>query len=158
MSTLYVDNLEPNLGSRVMAAGHVVQVVQSTYATETQSTASSYTDTGLTASITPTNSSSKILVVFSLGGGCGVNNTSSDARGYYKLVRDSTDLYEMDIRSYDYGNSGSIQWGAYGQSYLDSPATSSSVTYKIQQKIGTGTIRVCNGNMQIQMQLLEIAQ
>ena len=38
MSTLYVDNLEPNLGSRVLAAGHVVQVVQATHTTQTELT------------------------------------------------------------------------------------------------------------------------
>lgn len=157
MSTLYVDNLQPNLGSRVMAAGHVVQVVQATYSTETSSISTTFSDTGLSASITPTSTSSKVLILFSLGSS-GVNNTAAEARGYYRLMQGSTELYRMDIRSYDYGNSGSISFVAHGQSFLDSPATTSSVTYKIQQRSSTGTIRVCESNNQIQMQLLEIAQ
>jgi len=157
MSTLYVDNLQPNLGSRVMAAGHVVQVVQATHSAETSSTSTTFSDTGLSASIIPTSTSSKVLILFSLGSS-GVNNTAAEARGYYRLMQGSTELYRMDIRSYDYGNSGSISFVAHGQSFLDSPATTSSVTYKIQQRSSTGTIRVCESNNQIQMQLLEIAQ
>ena len=98
-----------------------------------------------------------VLILFSLGSS-GVNNTAAEARGYYRLMQGSTELYRMDIRSYDYGNSGSISFVAHGQSFLDSPATTSSVTYKIQQRSSTGTIRVCESNNQIQMQLLEIAQ
>ena len=68
MSTLYVDNLQPNLGSRVMAAGHVVQVVydnatgqSAAVATVTNNLAD--TATGFYAEITPTSSDSKILVM-----------------------------------------------------------------------------------------------
>jgi hypothetical protein len=158
MSTLYVDTItEKTVGNGVQIPGHVVQVVQSTYVTETSTTSTSYSDTGLSASITPKSSSSKILVLFSLGSS-GVNNTAAEARGYYRLVRGSTELYVMDVRSYDYGNSGSITFVAHGQAFLDSPATASSVTYKIQQKASTGTIRVSESNNQIQMQLMEIAQ
>lgn len=157
MSTLYVDNLQPNLGSGVLIPGHVVQVVQATRATETASTSNTFSDTGLSLSITPKSNTSKIMVMFSLGSS-GVNNTASEARGYFRLMRASTEIYRMDVRAYDYGNSGSIDFGVYAQSYLDSPATASSVTYSIQQRSSTGTIRVCESGNQIQMQLMEIAQ
>ena len=158
MSTLFVDTInEKTSGNGIQIPGHVVQVVQSTYATETSTTSSSYSDTGLSASITPKSATSKILVMFSLGSS-GVNNTAAEARGYFRLVRGSTELYVMDVRSYDYGSSGSISFVAHGQAFLDSPSTASSVTYKIQQKSSTGTIRVSEGGNQIQMQLLEIAQ
>ena len=95
--------------------------------------------------------------MFSLGSS-GVNNTAAESRGYFRLMRDSTEIYIMDVRAYDYGGSGSIDFGVYAQSYLDSPSTASSVTYSIQQRSSTGTIRVCESNNQIQMQLMEIAQ
>jgi hypothetical protein len=158
MSTMYVNKVqELNVGSGVSIPGHVIQVVQSTRATETSTNSSSFSNTGLSLSITPKSNTSKIMVMFSLSSS-GVNNTAAEARGYFRLMRDTTEIYIMDVRSYDYGNSGSIQFGVYAQSYLDSPATASSVTYSIQQRSSTGTIRVCEGGNQIQMQLMEIAQ
>lgn len=159
MSILYVDNLEPNLGSRVMAAGHVVQVVQATYATETQSTASSFTDTGAQITITPTSSSSKILVMATITSAGVVNSSGPDARGFFRLWDGTSQLIRTDIRSYDYGNSGSIQWGSWQLNYLDSPATTSAVTYKVQQALTTGSsIRVCEANRDMSIQAMEIAQ
>jgi hypothetical protein len=158
MSTLKVDSLvEKTSGNGVHIPGHVIQVVQSTRTTETASTSTTFSNTGLSLSITPKSNTSKIMVMFSLGSS-GVNNTAAEARGYFRLMRDSTQIYIMDVRAYDYGNSGSIDFGVYAQSYLDSPATASSVTYSIQQRATTGTIRVCESNNQIQMQLMEIAQ
>jgi len=157
-STLTVDNIVgATSASTIHIPGHVIQVVQSTFATETASTSSTFSNTGLSLSITPKSNTSKIMVMFSLGSS-GVNNTAAEARGYFRLMRDSTQIYIMDVRAYDYGNSGSIDFGVYAQSYLDSPATASSVTYSIQQRATTGTIRVCESNNQIQMQLMEIAQ
>ena len=144
-------------GQTLHAPGHVIQVVQSTLATETASTSSTFSNTGLSLSITPNSNTSKIMVMFSLGSS-GVNNTAPEARGYFRLMRASTEIYRMDVRAYDYGNSGSIDFGVYAQSYLDSPATASSITYSIQQRSSSGTIRVCEANNQIQMQLMEIAQ
>ena len=158
MSTLKVDSLvEKTSGNGVHIPGHVIQVVQSTRTTETASTSTTFSNTGLSLSITPKNNTSKIMVMFSLGSS-GVNNTAAESRGYFRLMRDSTEIYIMDVRAYDYGGSGSIDFGVYAQSYLDSPATASSVTYSIQQRSSTGTIRVCESNNQIQMQLMEIAQ
>ena len=158
MSTLYVDNLQPNLGSRVMAAGHVVQVLQATYATETQSSASTFTDTGAEITITPTSTSSKILVMATITS-AGVNGSGGDARGFFRLWDGSSELIRTDVRSYDYGNSGSIQWGSWQLNYLDSPATTSAVTYKVQQSLTAGSgIRVCEANHAMSMQVMEIAQ
>ena len=157
-STLYVDSLiEKTSGNGVLIPGHVVQVVQSTLATETASTSTTFSNTGLSLSITPKSNTSKIMVMFSLGSS-GVNNTAAEARGYFMLMRGSTEIYIMDVRAYDYGNTGTIDFGVYAQSYLDSPATASSVTYSIQQRATAGTIRVCESGNQIQMQLMEIAQ
>jgi hypothetical protein len=157
-STLTVDNIVgATSASTIHIPGHVIQVLQTTLATETSSTSTTFSDTGLSLSITPKSNTSKIMVMFSLGSS-GVNNTAAESRGYFRLMRATTEIYRMDVRAYDYGNSGSIDFGVYAQSYLDSPATASSVTYSIQQRAATGTIRVCESNNQIQMQLMEIAQ
>ena len=159
MSTLYVDNLEPNLGSRVLAAGHVVQVVQGTYSTETLSTSTSYTDTGLQATITPTATSSKIMIFVSLSNSGVLNNAGADGRGHFGIDRSGSTLYESHCRAYDYGNSGVIMFAPFEMSYLDSPSTTSATTYKLQQRLNTGhSIRVCDNQLPIHMQLMEIAQ
>jgi len=117
-------------------AGSIIQVVQ-TVKTDTFSTTSSngsYTDvTGMTASITPSSSSNKILVTVSMtGGGSGWAN-------YYKLYRGSTELGLGDDMG---GSSSRSTFGSDGDQaadatntstymYLDSPATTSSTTYKI---------------------------
>ena len=158
MSTMYVNKVqELNVGSGVQIPGHVVQVVQNTYAAETSSTSSSYTDTGLSLNITPLNSSNKVLCIVSLGSSGVINGSGADARGRYKIVRGSTDVHYVDVRSYDYGNSGSIMFAPGCITFLDSPATTSTTTYKLQQSAGSGTIRVCEGNRVVAMQLLEIA-
>jgi len=145
-------------GHTLHAPGHVVQVVQSTYATETSSTSSSFADTGLTLNITPSSSSNKVLCIVSLGSSGVINSSGADARGRFKIVRGSTDVHLVDVRSYDYGNSGSIQFTPGCITFLDSPATTSATTYKLQQAGINGTVRVCEGNRVIAMQLLEIAQ
>ena len=54
MSTLKVDSLvEKTSGNGVHIAGHVVQVVEGEYNTQTDITSQSYTDSGLSATITP---------------------------------------------------------------------------------------------------------
>lgn len=159
MSILKVDTLQPATGSRVLSAGHVVQVVSNTYSTETTSGSSSYSDTGLTATITPTSTSSKILVLCNMCAAGVMQNSGADAQGLFKLVRGSTDLNEAVNRAYDYGNSGSISFGQFLMSWSDSPSTTSATTYKLQQKCTVGTnVRICEGNVSSVMHLMEIAQ
>jgi hypothetical protein len=118
-----------------LPTGSVLQVVQ-TVKTNTFSTAStSFVDvTGLSVSITPTSATSKILVLMDVKLGSDTN-----VSGYLKILRDSTSIYIGDAdgscQRATYANSDdpSAQWPyqAVGN-YLDSPATTSSITYKIQ--------------------------
>jgi len=113
-------------------AGGILQVVQ-TVKTDTFSTGSSYAAvTGLSASITPTSSTSKILVTVSLGA-LSVTN-SSMKMGMY---RGATPIYIGDAAGSraqvsaqsQTTNSYQAMFGAW--SYLDSPATTSSTTYQV---------------------------
>jgi hypothetical protein len=110
-------------------AGNVLQVVQGSYATETSSASSTYADTGLSASITPTSSSNKILVFVSIGGiGKGAVNTSIGL----KLFRGATELVLFTSLA-GYTNTATTNYfGTASVNYLDSPATTSSTTYKVQ--------------------------
>lgn len=114
------------------SSGRVLQVVQ-TVKTDTFSTGSSYAAvTGLSASITPSSSSSKILITVSLGA-LSANN-SSFKMGMY---RGATPIYVGDAAGSRTQVSAQGQTGATyavqstAWSYLDSPATTSSTTYQV---------------------------
>ena len=126
--------------------GKILQVVNATK-TDTQSTTSAtYVDiTGLSATITPASSSSKILVMVSLG-----HTSNSDGnQTAFNLLRGSTTIIAHSSGSgqtWSY-NAWTSSEGGYGPSrnhegqsitYLDSPATASAITYKVQFRIGAG--------------------
>lgn len=119
------------------SAGAVLQVVQATYSTLTSVASTSFTDTGLSASITPTSSSSKILVVVSQPVNFGRGSTALN--GYYQLLRGSTAVFNGGRSFGLYVNSAGDMDNSQilNVAYLDSPATGSSVTYKTQAKLST---------------------
>jgi hypothetical protein len=152
MSTLYVDNLQPNLGSRVMAAGHVVQVVTANknLGSDNSTGSGSYIDTGLSASITPTSANSKIYVVAHFSGLSGTGNWLIST-----LDRDGTNL----AGSEGLGITQAGDWVTTTLTVVDSPATTSSVTYGLQVKIGgTGTAYYHWSGSIDTITLMEIAQ
>lgn len=164
MSTLYVDNLEPNLGSRVMAAGHVVQVVHSdgSSASYNATTSASYVEfnSALRTSITPTSSSSKILVMGGLGVGID-RQSGSDANGQIRIreVNSGSAIAETGIRVYDRGGSGIyLQWGQT-LAKLYAPNTTSELTYTFDMRLIAGQdIRTNDENKATYITLMEIAQ
>jgi len=123
--------------------GKVIQVVQ-TYKTDTfNTTSSSLVDiTGLSATITPTSASNKVLVITNIGGG-----SRASGAGNWKLLRGSTQIANPDSASNRSRNafSGGM-WitsdhdamRAMVGTFLDSPATTSATTYKVQAANGTG--------------------
>lgn len=120
--------------------GNVLQVVQSTYSTFTSTSSATIADFGLTASITPSSTSSKILVLVTIGG-----IYSSGANGYARFLidRSGTSLISFGTASgYNSAGSGGCDSAT---SYLDSPSSSSSLTYKIRwSREGTGTVNANN--------------
>ncbi len=118
--------------------GKILQVVQ---ASKTGATSTinqdSFTDLGLSASITPTSTSNNVLVLVSIGRVC--CNTASLRLCPFRILRDATaigtgnadgvklqsNFVISDSPDNNYGQSGAYQ-------YLDSPSTTSATTYKIQ--------------------------
>ena len=133
--------------------GKVLQVVQGTYSTQTSTTSNSWTSTGLTASITPSSTSNKILIMASMGA---VYTSAATIQGAFKIFRDSTSLSGSQL-SQVYGNNSSIEGNEYIQ-YLDSPSSTSSITYDIRfLEYGSGTIYVNLNNSTSVIILMEIA-
>ena len=107
--------------------GKVLQVVNATYSTQTNNSNSTYADTGLTATITPTLNTSKILVLVNQAG-CGKETGNTELT--MRLVRGATTLALLDA-SAAYTNSAATNFiGSISTSYLDSPGTTSATTYK----------------------------
>ena len=131
MSTLKVTNLQKLDGTTFPMISQVVQAVNSTLAS---TTSSSYSDTGLTASITPTSTSSKILINISAG----LGNTSASKNNNVIIVRDSTTIEEYSRVSFSGGGHANVQNSFV---FLDSPSTTSAITYKLQYKTDSGTLR-----------------
>lgn len=110
-------------------SGSVLQVVQATSSTQITTTSISMVTTGISASITPTSSSSKVLVIVStqMGttstGGVGISIARNGTVVWNPSVNDSSGYYGMY-------STASARWIGSIQ-YLDSPATTSSTTYAI---------------------------
>ena len=126
-----------------MPAGSVIQTVQTVKTDTFTTTSNSYVDvTGLSVSITPSSASSKIFVLFQVNGSQNVGA----GRASLRLLRDSTVI--------DAGSASGSRTPALGGfssadvsipsapvsgNFLDSPATTSSVTYKIQLAMTAGS-------------------
>ena len=129
-------------GTTTLPTGSVLQVVHGSYGTEASSSSNTYADTGLTLNITPSSTSSKVLVIVSHPevGRIG-SSAPSNTRLAIKLMRDSTDLTVMSSHIMDYimsaqlsGGAGWIVISGPSVTYLDSPSSTSALTYKTQFK------------------------
>jgi hypothetical protein len=140
--------------------GKVLQVVQGTYSSATSSASGTFVDTGLTATITPSSASNKILVIVQQAG-CGKDTNNITLQ--LQLVRDSTALFEFESSGGYTGSSATNFFGTCGCSYLDSPVTASPVTYKTQMSAFSGSATVFtqynigSGSPTSTITLLEIA-
>ena len=120
------------------SGGKVLQVVQSLYGGQKSSTSTTWSDTGLTASITPSSTSSKILIT--------VHQNGVDLRGGNSYIglridKDGSTLKDFAALAAR-NNSASVDnaIGTVSMCYLDSPATTSSITYKTEfQNAGGAT-------------------
>lgn len=132
--------------------GKVLQVVSATIATSTSTTSGSFTDSGLTATITPSSTSSKVLVIVSMPSGSTYKSTTGTvAYGSYNLVRGATQINQAEMGVINYASSSGFNFYPLPHfTHLDSPSTTSATTYKVQYKTssqiyindGTGTTTI----------------
>lgn len=129
-----------------LPAGSVLQTVQTVKTDDFTTTSTSFTDiTGLSASITPSSSSNKILITASF---CSSQGSASQIN-MFNLLRGSTTIgqpassqtYTSTRTQYTY-ESGNLD--TVHLQFLDSPSTISATTYKIQGKCNGGTLGVGN--------------
>ena len=114
--------------------GKVLQVVQASTTTQTTVASTNYTDTNLTATITPTSATSTILVMVSQRFYQTRQSTSSNTS--LQIVRGATSVFNADQSSNVGSGAPDVFLGGYTTLiYRDSPATTSATTYKTQGKV-----------------------
>ena len=135
-------------GGKLTAPGHVLQVIQTVKTDAFTTTSTSMTDiTGFSVSITPSSSSNKILVI--------VNVAMLSNNGAYgtliNLLRDSTNLTSSSAgggadtnNAWNVGGGGGMsanerKYNSPSISFLDSPSSTSSLTYKCQMMVNGGS-------------------
>ena len=144
--------LEASQLNDVRGAFRILQVVQDSTTSPQSTTSATYADTDLSLSITPQSSSSKILAVFS-----GLSfSTQASTEGGFKIVRSSTDIAEISGLSF---SSAGSNIGTPIIVVLDSPATASAVTYKVQYKriAGAGAFVLAQNASYCSLTLLEVS-
>jgi hypothetical protein len=111
--------------------GKVLQVVYGNTTTSTTNATSTYADTTLTATITPTLATSKVLVMVAQNGlekgGANLNNAMG-----IKIFRGATEISASTPLMLYTGIAEEIIGTSYAQNILDTPATTSATTYKTQ--------------------------
>jgi hypothetical protein len=147
------------------APGKVLQVVYASYSTSTATTSTTYSDTGLTATITPSAATSKVMIL--TGQTLSMYRSDGGLYSKLKLLRGATDILTIGntafgIEVYATGVTQVESRSIVPVNYLDSPNTTSATTYKTQfacsQQPGgpTVTITAQKDSVVSTMLLLEI--
>ena len=153
MSQLKVNSIVPVNGLPAGSSGGIIQVKQTVKTDEfSNTTQDSFFDvTGINVSITPSSNSNKILIVINL------EVSAPNELCIFRLLRGSTVINVSTVGS-SLNGFGMVDGEAYGNNnrsteditctFLDSPATTSSTTYKVQcRKNGSGTMRLNRRNL-----------
>lgn len=149
MSTLKTNTIQTVDGKPILnSTGSTLQVVQQirtlAQATTTSSLYPNYVATGLSASITPSSSSNKILIIITGY----IQNTAANGGIYAALFKNGSILYGNGLLQ-QYSVSGN-NVSALAISYLDSPATTSPTTYAYYHSLYvTGTAYFNGGSIQL---------
>ena len=141
-SQLRVDKIVPVDGAPTGGGGGIIQIKQTFLNTATSTTTSgSFVDiSGMSVSITPKFNTSKIFVMITLGS---ISSAAGISVGF-RLLRDSTavgNAADTTLQSgftniYEGGNSSLF---SASHNFLDSPSTTSAITYKLQWRNSSGT-------------------
>ena len=155
------------LPKSALPTGSVLQVVSTTFSNASNIVSTSYTDVdGASLSITPTSSTSKILIMVNIT--CQIRyDATGHQEGSLQILRGASSIKEFGRVILDYYipfSSTALLIGATPSiTYLDSPATTSATTYKIQGKcfttasIGRLTVNEAGSNSNSTITLMEIA-
>jgi hypothetical protein len=137
--------------------GKILQAVQAIQSTEITTTSTSYVTTNCEASITPSSTSNKVLIMIA---GSGRQNVDGNTAKYTVYKDDTTDLCTSDKGFSEISvTGGTFIKTPYVITFLDSPSTTSSVKYSLYMKNqnSSGGCRACHNNTDTTVTLMEIA-
>jgi hypothetical protein len=118
------------------AGGKILQVVMGSTSTNVSTSSGTYSDTGLTATITPSATTSKVLVLATQNG-CFKNTTTFTGIDMI-LVRNGSQIIQIAGGAGSNGVAENNLIPTIATSYLDSPASTSALTYKTQFRVSNG--------------------
>lgn len=125
--------------SQTLGSGKILQVLQNVKSDTASTSSTSFTDTGLSQAITPSSTSSKILISYDVY----ISHSQSETT-FVNIVRDSTNIAQPSgSANYPATTSqyiGALVMNRHSMSYLDSPNTTSAITYKLQYRTDNNTI------------------
>jgi hypothetical protein len=113
--------------------GKVLQVVFASTNSGTTNSTNTYADTALTGSITPSASTSRVLVLVTMAGLQKSSGNSGNALGL-RVLRGATTIHETDALMMLNSTAQEVWGTSFAANIVDSPATTSSTTYKVQLK------------------------
>ena len=163
--SLLVDTInEKTTGNGVYIPGHVIQVVSQNFTTGAATTTyNTFVATGKSVSITPTSASSKILLLGSIP--IHASGISSGAHAIFSIFRggvaSGTNLGNASFGMGQVYSTSGDNIVMLSLNYIDTPATTSSVTYEIgltQRNPGITQTNLCVNNETYNITLMEIAQ
>lgn len=134
--------------------GQILQLVTGTSTTSFSTSSTSFQNTNLSASITPTNSSSKIIVFACAGFR---HNSAVAGQGYITLLRDSTNLAGSDGLVSTQSNSADV-WGNGTVLFVDAPGDTSAHTYRVAIRTSSASNTAAYGYSANQTQFIVLAE
>jgi len=124
--------------------GKVLQVIYANHNTTLSTTSTNLVTTGLAATITPSNTSNKVLITVSIP-----LRLNGDLAIDISLYKASSQIFLVGNDAGDNGTSAHENLGQYSFTYLDSPSTTSSTTYTVYARsTGGGASLIVMGNNQ----------
>ena len=159
MSELRTNRIVPRDGLASGAYGGIIQVKYASNTDSQSSTSSTMADvSGASVAITPTRADSAILIMLTFNGN---NAASGGGRLMYQVQRDIggggySTIFSVDEALVDYGTSN-IHVQGLGNNFIDTPSTTSEITYNLQFATHNGTQVQVNNNGRTDLIVMEIA-
>jgi hypothetical protein len=137
-----------------LPTGSVLQVVSAIRTGENSTTSTSYVDSALSVAITPTSATSKVFVIYTGSAG---NDGSQES--FLTLARGATNIGNGSVGMVRiwFNGSSSYHFAGMSMSILDSPATTSSTTYKVQFRTPSGNVYISGANSTDSLTVMEIS-
>jgi len=173
MGTIFVDKLDPqsgtNLtlgssgdtvtltaGAKTSGFGKIGQVQSTTLSEDINTTSTSFVATNITDSITPTSTSSKILILIN-GGRSSYNSGAAEGstKLYYQVGSGSFSAI-TDIKKSENNQSGNYAHTSLSFNFLHSPSSTSALTYKVYVKTNANNYYLNSDTSAVNITLMEI--